>query len=203
MANISDAHGAIFFDCDQSVMEEIYRQIEEQKWYYGHPELEEMPKSRTWLEFYGIGRWLFANSIERFFETLNPMGPVTVKWDFVDYEPGMEVFYTMKCETAYNPDAEYATELIVTEDYDLEINAENLEAYGYEEMAADTFTDYGLFNLQAELEKRGSYLLPYLFKDMSRRQLVAFLDENNLRITDCLECLANTLEEELHDYFID
>lgn len=100
----------------------------------------------------GFGRWTFENNIRGFIEgvqsdeALNPLlnaieqtdQPIELYFDFIDYEPGCEVFYTAQIKIIYDPEEKkWSTEEV--SDANLDITAKNLIDYGVCDFAIDKY----------------------------------------------------------------
>lgn len=148
MANISSAFGTVQFNCTQETLDDLFKQIRGQDWYYGVPEIDGDLIANTPLIFNGIGRWNFLTHVRIFFETLNPIGEITIDWEFTDSEPGLELLQQFKGESVYSKDAENKTDVVTNYLYSYDYNAENLMDCEVFDLAGDTFTKFGIENLR-------------------------------------------------------
>lgn len=126
MANASSAHGQITFHCDQETLDYILK--ENESWYYCQLELDQDPVPEIPLDFSTMGRWSLLVNIREYFANLTPPGPVTIDWDFHDFEQGMNMFYHANCMIKYDPMIRNQTQIIKLQETDIEPTAKNLEA---------------------------------------------------------------------------
>lgn len=124
MANISSTFGTVQFNCTQETLDNLFDQIREQDWYYGVPRIEGDLIANTPLTFSSIGRWNFLTHVDSFFETLNPIGEITIDWEFTDSESGFELLQQFKGQSVYSKDTENKTEVVTNHLYSYDYNAE-------------------------------------------------------------------------------
>lgn len=148
MANISSAFGTVQFNCTQETLDDLFKQIREQGWCYGVPEVDGDLIANTPLTFNSIGRWNFLTHVDSFFETLNPIGEITIDWEFTDSEPGLGLLDQYKGRSIYTKDAENKTDDITKYLRCYDYNAKNLMDCEVFDLAGDTFTKFGIENLQ-------------------------------------------------------
>lgn len=203
MANASSTYGQITFHCDQKTLNHILEVNE--TWYYCHLDFDfaqDLVPNQA-LNFCSMGRWNLLANVRTFFRDLTSLGPVTIDWDFHDFEPGLGVFYHAKCTIAYDPLAEDQTQVIELQDTDIEPTAKNLEDGLIVDQAGDLYTDYGLQNLKDYVAiykadtPLGDWLVNRSIKDIRVFCLAEDLTNPKMGIymADDVEGLAEYLED--------
>lgn len=169
MANISDAHGTMTFshptNDDTSLIQQVINTSME--FYYGELWADKDTK-QIWNEpigFSSSGRWTFYGTLDHFFnyfnEYLSPeqkqqLDKITIAFDYVDYEPGVEYFANneMTIQAIYDKeDNQLNTKTLSYTHTNVPITAENLVEYEIVDWAADTFTAYGIDALREDVKE--------------------------------------------------
>lgn len=166
MVNPSDAHGALIIKKNNSKtsLETVKKLLQEsESFYYGslliNPENVNFDKK---LEFFTYGEWSLYSTLEHYFENFETLtdnekqeiNGLSLLFDYVDYETRFELFENRLIEIAANyENNELRTIVIQDTEKSIEINAYNLEHHEMCDEAFDTFTIYGIENLQKALKR--------------------------------------------------
>lgn len=214
MANPSDAHGTLIIKKNNSEasLETVKKFLQESEtFYYGNlvidPNDVDFEKE---LEFSTSGRWSLYSTLEHYFENFETLtdkekqelNGLSLLFDYVDYEPGCEVFKNglIEIATSYENN-ELRTIVIKDTEKSIEINAYNLEHHEMCDEAFDTFTIYGIENLQKAIKRDIKFYESKCDKELLKKiietkpkQLLKLCKENEIYACDNTEDISWLLE---------
>lgn len=190
---------------------------ESEKFYYGNlvidPNDVDFDKK---LEFSISGKWSLYSTLEHYFnnfETLTnnekqELNGLSLLFDYVDYEPGFELFENGLIEIAANyENNELRTIVIQDTKKSIKINAYNLEHHEICDEAFDTFTIYGIENLQKALKRDIKFYESKCNKELLKKiietkpkQLLKLCKENEIYAYDNTEDISWLLESDFSEY---
>lgn len=214
MANPSDAHGTLIIKKNNSEASlEIVKKFlqESEKFYYGNlvidPNDVDFDKK---LKFFTYGEWSLYSTLKHYFENFETltdkekqeMNGLSLLFDYVDYEPGFELFENGLIEIAASyENNELRTIVIQDTEKSIEINAYNLEYHEMCDEAFDTFTIYGIENLQKALKRDIKFYESKCDKELLKKiietkpkQLLKLCKENEIYACDNTEDISWLLE---------
>jgi hypothetical protein len=210
MVNPSDAHGTLIIKKNNSEtsLETVKKLLQEsEKFYYGNlvidPNDVDFEKE---LEFSTSGRWSLYSTLEHYFDNFETLtdnekqeiNGLSLLFDYVDYEPGFELFEDVLIEIAANyENNELRTIVIQDTEKSIEINAYNLEHHEICDAAFDTFTIYGIENLQKALKRDIRFYESKCDKELLKKiietkpkQLLKLCKENEIYACDNTEDIS-------------
>lgn len=219
MVNPSDAHGTLIIKKNNSEtsLETVKKLLQEsEKFYYGNlvidPNDVDFDKE---LEFSTSGRWSLYSTLEHYFENFETLtdkekqeiNGLSLLFDYVDYEPGFELFENglIEIATSYKNN-ELRTIVIQDTEKSIEINAYNLEHHEMCDEAFDTFTIYGIENLQKALKRDIKFYESKCDKELLKKiietkpkQLLKLCKENEIYACDNTEDISWLLESDFSE----
>ena len=217
MANPSDAHGTLIIKKNNNKvsLETIKKLLKEsEKFYYGNLVID--PNDVSFdkeIEFSTSGRWSLYSTLEHYFENFETLtdkekqelNGFSLRFDYVDYEPGCEVFENGLIEIKTNyENKELKTQVMEDSTHSIKIDAYNLEHHEIYDEAFDTFTIYGIENLQKALKRDIKFYERDYNKELLKKiietepkQLLKLCKENKICACDNTEDISWLLE----DYF--
>lgn len=219
MANISDAHGTLIIRKNNSnaTLKTVKKFLQEsEKFYYGNlvidPNDVDFDKK---LEFSTSGKWSLYSTLKHYFENFETLtdkekqeiNGLSLLFDYVDYEPGFELFENglIEIATSYKNN-ELRTIVIQDTEKSIEINAYNLEYHEMCDEAFDTFTIYGIENLQKALKRDIKFYESKCNKELLKKiietkpkQLLKLCKENEIYACDNTEDISWLLESDFSE----
>lgn len=217
MANPSNAHGTLIIKKNNSEasLETVKKFLQEsESFYYGNlvidPNDVDFDKK---LEFSTSEKWSLYSTLEHYFENFETLtdnekqelNGFSLRFDYVDYEPGCEVFENGLIEIKTNyENKELKTQVMEDSTHSIKIDAYNLEHHEIYDETFDTFTIYGIENLQKALKRDIKFYESKCDKELLKKiietkpkQLLNLCKENEIYACDNTEDISWLLE----DYF--
>lgn len=219
MANPSDAHGTLIIKKNNSEasLETIKKLLKESKNFdYGYLIIDPIDVDfDKKLEFFTYGEWSLYSTLEHYFENFETLtdkekqeiNGLSLLFDYVDYEPGFELFEDglIEIATSYENN-ELRTIVIQDTEKSIEINAYNLEHHEMCDEAFDTFTIYGIENLQKALKRDIEFYERNCSKEFLKKiietkpkQLLKLCKENEIYACDNTEDISWLLESDFSE----
>lgn len=167
------------------------------------------------LEFSTSRKWSLYSTLKHYFENFETltdkekqeMNGLSLLFDYVDYEPGFELFEDRLIEIATSyENNELRTIVIQDMEKSIEINAYNLEHHEICDEAFDTFTIYGIENLQKALKRDIEFYERNCSKELLKKiietkpkQLLKLCKENEIYAYDNTEDISWLLESDFSE----
>ena len=219
MANPSNAHGTLIIKKNNSEasLETVKKFLQEsESFYYGNLVID--PNDVSFdkeIEFSTSGRWSLYSTLEHYFENFETLtdkekqelNGFSLRFDYVDYEPGCELFENglIEIATSYENN-ELRTIVIQDTEKSIEINAYNLEHHEIYNETFDTFTIYGIKNLQKALKRDIKFYERDYNKELLKKiietepkQLLKLCKENEIYACDNTEDISWLLENDFSE----
>lgn len=214
MANPSDAHGTLTIRKNNSntTLKTVKKLLKESKNFdYGYLIIDPIDVDfDKELAFSTSERWSLYSTLEHYFENFETLtdkekqeiNGLSLLFDYVDYEPGFELFENGLIEIAASyENNELRTIAIQDTEKSIEINAYNLEHHEICDEAFDTFTIYGIENLQKALKRDIKFYESKCDKELLKKiietkpkQLLKLCKENEIYAYDNTEDISWLLE---------
>lgn len=216
MVNPSDAHGTLIIRKNNSnaTLKTVKKLLKESKNFdYGYLIIDPIDVDfDKELAFSTSGRWSLYSTLEHYFKNFKTLtkdeqkelNNLSFHFEYVDYESGCELFEfdMIDIQTVYKNN-KLKTKIIEEEIYPLEADAETLESYDIYDNAYDTFTVYGVTNLQKALKRDIDWYKNYNQDFINKilhtdtKKLIQFFKNNNVRDSDSTDFVDSLLEYEL------
>ncbi|WP_271006942.1 hypothetical protein [Listeria seeligeri] len=175
--------------------------------------LREAKEAKTELEitFLGTGRWELANCIAYFFEYLAVLHPITeftafskpnqtLIFDFVDFEPCLDIFYTGKYEISLQKtERTWETTVESEERITVPMTAKYLVSYGiyetaYDETNLSTLLDNDVFIAELSRVMPKNDITLHFLQTFWKENWISVLDESAL--LESIEDIVEFYQEE-------